>query len=288
MIKGGLLQTVVVGTFAAAVAGAAFGAQPIGCIIEPERVAEVGSPVIGVIQSVLVERGDRVRKGQALAVLRNDVERAAVSLAQTRARMDADEKAAVANRNFARQRLARAQDLFRKEFISKQALDQAVAEADVAEQKLSQAREQQLALANELGLAQARLEERTIRSPFDGIVAERYLSAGERVEEKPLLRIAKVDPLRVEVIMPSALFGMVPVGTTVRIMPEMPNAAALSAKVTLVDRLLDAPSNTFRVRLKLANPGAVIPAGLRCKAEFAEIPQPAKALPAAVRAERKM
>ena len=273
---------------AATAPGLTWSAQPIGCIIEPERVADVGSPVIGVIQAVLVERGDRVRKGQTVALLRNDVERAAVNLAQSRARMDADEKAARANHNFARQRLARAEDLFRKEFISKQALDQAIAEAEVAEQKLAQAREQQLALAKELSLAQARLDERTIRSPFDGIVAERYLAAGERVEEKPLLRVAKVDPLRVEVIMPSAVFGMIPVGTTARIVPEMPNASALDAKVTLVDKMLDAPSNTFRVRLKLPNPSGVIPAGLRCKAEFAELPKAEKRAPAAAGVERKL
>lgn len=279
-MRWGGLKLVVAIIAAAAASDSAWCAQPIGCIIEPERVADVGSPVIGVIQAVLVERGDRVRKGQTVALLRNDVERAAVSLAQSRARMDADEKAALANHNFARQRLARAQDLFRKVFISKQALDQAIAEAEVAEQKLAQAREQQLALAEELRLARARLEERTIRSPFDGIVAERYLAAGERVEEKPLLRVAKVDPLRVEVIMPSAVFGMIPVGTTARIVPEMPNASPFSAKVTLVDRVLDAPSNTFRVRLTLPNPGAVIPAGLRCKAEFVELSKPAQRLPA--------
>jgi hypothetical protein len=46
---------------AATAPGFAWSAQPIGCIIEPERVADVGSPVFGVIQAVLVERGDRVR-----------------------------------------------------------------------------------------------------------------------------------------------------------------------------------------------------------------------------------
>ncbi|MGQ0752035.1 MAG: efflux RND transporter periplasmic adaptor subunit [Betaproteobacteria bacterium] len=275
------------GVVLAAAMHTAWSAQPLGCIIEPERVADIGSPVIGVIQTVLVERGDRVRKGQAVAVLRNDVERAAVNLAQSRARMDADEKAALASHNFARQRLARAQDLFRKEFISKQALDQAIAEAEVAEQRLAQAREQQLALAKELSLAQARLEERTIRSPFDGIVAERFLSAGERVEEKPLLRVAKVDPLRVEVIMPSSLFGTVAAGTTARIVPDMPNASPINAKVMLVDKVLDAPSNTFRVRLSLPNPGATIPAGLRCKAEFAELGKTER-VPAMAAGERKL
>lgn len=256
--------------------GSVEAAQPIGCIIEPDEVAEVGSPVIGVIQSLSVQRGDVVRRGQVIAILRNDVERASLELARSRARADAEEKAALASYDFARQRLARAVELHGKQFISKQALDQAETEARVAEHKLAQAREQQATLGKESALASARLEERTIRSPIDGVIAERYLAVGERVEERAVVRVAKIDPLRVEVILPSALFGAIPEGTTARIVPEMPGAATLTAKVTLVDKVLDAPSNTFRVRLRLPNPKAAIPAGVRCKAEFPGLARPAK------------
>jgi RND family efflux transporter MFP subunit len=251
-------------------AGIAQGAQPIGCIIEPDLVAEVGSPVVGVIQSVLVERGDFVRKGQVLAVLRRDVEQAALDVAQSRAQTDAEVRAASANYEFTRQRLARSEDLFNKEFISKQALDQVIAEAKVAEQRLIQAREQQQTLANETSLARARLGERAIRSPIDGIITERYVSAGERVEEKPLVRVAKIDPLRVEVIMPSAAYGSIVPGMTARVSPDLPGAAPQDAKVSLVDRTIDAPSNTFRVRLHFPNPKFALPSGLRCKADFGE------------------
>ncbi len=255
---------------AALSAGTAQAAQPIGCIIEPDRVAEVGSPVVGVIQSILVERGDYVRTGQALAILRHDVERAALEVAQSRAQTDAEVLAASANYEFVRQRLARSEDLFNQKFISKQALDQVVAEAKVAEQRLVQAREQQQTLANETSLARARLAERTIRSPIDGIVTERYVSAGERVEEKPLVRVAKIDPLRVEVIMPSTAFGSISAGMTARVLPDLPNTAPQEAKVSLVDRIIDGPSNTFRVRLQFPNPDFALPSGLRCKAEFGE------------------
>ena len=256
----------------------AIGAQPasqpssqsIGCIIEPDEVVEVGSPVIGVIQSI-AKRGDKVRKGAVLAVLRSDIDRAALSVAQSRAAADAEEKAAVANYDFSKQRRVRAEELLRKEFVSKQALDQAIAEDEVAKQKLSQAREQRRILLREAALAQQRLEERTIRSPIDGIIVERYLTAGERVEEKPLLRVVKIDPLRIEAILPSALYGAIPLGTTARIQPETPNSTPVTATVTLVDKVLDAASGTFRVRLQLPNPDGAVPAGLRCKAEFAAL-----------------
>jgi len=255
-------------------AGTVFAAQPqpIGCMIEPDEVVEVGSPVIGVIQSI-VKRGDHVRKGQVLAVLRNNVDQAALSVAQSRAAANAEEKAALANYDFSRQRRERAEELLRKEFISKQALDQAIAEDEVAKQKLSQAREQRRVLEHEASLARQRLEERTIRSPIDGIVVERYLTAGERVEEKPLVRVVKIDPLRVEAILSSTLFGIITPGTTARIHPEIPNAVPVTATVTLVDKVMDAASGTFRVRMRLPNRDGAVPAGLRCKAEVSALAQ---------------
>lgn len=293
------LATLVIAAFAAPAIAAQPSTQNIGCIIEPDEVVEVGSPVIGVIQTI-VKRGDRVRKGAVLAVLRNEVDRAALAAAQSRAAADSDEKAAMANYDFARQRRVRAEELLRKEFISKQALDQAIAEDEVAKQKLSQAREQRRILTHEATLARQRLEERTIRSPIDGIVVERYLNAGERVEEKPLVRVVKIDPLRIEAILPSALYGNISVGSSARIQPETPNSPAVSATVTLVDKVLDAASGTFRVRLQLPNPNGEMPAGLRCKADFAALahlqkseksttppaPKPAAASPATLRSSK--
>lgn len=240
----------------------------IGCIIEPDEVVDVGSPGVGVIQSI-VKRGDSVRKGGVIAVLRNQVEITALSAAQSRASANAEEKSALANYEFAKQRRQRAEELLRKNFISKQGLDQAIAEDEVARQKLEQAREQRRVLAQEAAHARSRLEERTIRSPINGIVVERFLAAGERVEEKPLVRVVTINPLRVEAIVPSELFGLIAVGSTARIVPESPRVEPVNATVTLVDRVMDAASGTFRVRLRLPNPGGAIPAGLRCRAEFA-------------------
>jgi RND family efflux transporter MFP subunit len=242
--------------------------QPLGCLIEPFSVSDLGSPVVGVIEQVLVERGDRVRAGQPLATLRADVERMSVNVAEGRAQGLGEVKAAEANAELARQKLTRAVDLARQEFISAQALEQARAEALVAENRLIQAREQREIYAREHALARAQLGLRTIRSPSDGVVADRYLSAGERVEEKAMFRIAVVDPLRVEVVMPASLYPVVRKGMPMRITPDFPNAQPRIATVALVDKVIEGASNTFRVRLSLPNPGNALPAGLRCKADL--------------------
>ena len=246
----------------------AHAAQPLACLIEPQRVTEIGSPVIGVVEALPVERGDRVTKGQVIAVLRADVERAAVGVAQSRADAEAEEQAAGAAAAFARQRLVRAKDLHGQNFISDNALEQAKVESDLADRKLTQMREQRRISVRERDLASTQLAQRTIRSPFDGVIAERYVSPGERVETKPLLRVAQVDPLKVLVVVPAPLYGRISVGSSVSVTPQLPNAEALRARVTLVDALIDAPSNTFRIQLELPNPERSVPAGLRCTADL--------------------
>jgi len=257
------------GMVASAASALALAVQPLGCLIEPNRVVDVGSPVIGVVESVAVERGQRVTKGQVIAVLRANVEQAAVGVAETRARVTAEVEAAQANYDLARQKAKRAEDLVERNFISAQALEQARTEADVARQKLAQAREQRAIWSRELRLAEAQLQLRTIRSPSNGIVVERYMSGGERVEEKPIVRIANVDPLRVEIVISASLYGTVSVGSLLLVTPELPNAAPRTAKVVLVDSVIDGPSNTFRARLELPNPNYKLPAGVRCKIDLA-------------------
>jgi multidrug efflux pump subunit AcrA (membrane-fusion protein) len=114
---------------------------------------------------------------------------------------------------------------------------------------------------------------------------DRYLNAGERVEEKPIFRVAMVNPLRVEVVLPASFYAVVREGQSFSVTPDFPGAGARMAKVTLVDKVIDGASNTFRARLELPNPDFALPAGLRCKADVgaqpATAPQKAPSRPGA-------
>ncbi len=256
------------------------GPKPMGCLIEPDQVAEVGSQVVGVVERLHVDRGSAVSAGQPLLRLRADVERANASAADTRARIDADVMAAQASLDLAEQKLRRAQALVAQGFVSDQAAEQARGEAELARQKLRQVHGQQRVSQDEHRVANAQLALRTVRSPFSGVVVERYVNTGERVEERPLMRIAVINPLRVELMVPTAQYGSLAPGDKVSIRPELPGAQPVVATVRHVDQMLDAASNSFRVRLSLPNPNNRLPAGLRCKAE---LPAVAAAAPAAVR-----
>jgi multidrug efflux pump subunit AcrA (membrane-fusion protein) len=55
---------------------------------------------------------------------------------------------------------------------------------------------------------------------------------------------------------------------TVPVRPEAPVSGTHPARVTVVDRVVDAASGTFGVRLQLPNPGYRLPAGLKCEIRF--------------------
>jgi RND family efflux transporter MFP subunit len=204
-------------------------------------VVEVSSQVSGILEEVMVERGDMVEKGQVIARLKSGVEMAAVEQARTRV-------------EFNTRKAARNKDLYRKQLISIHDEDELETELLLAELQLREASE--------------KLELRTIYSPIQGVVVERFISPGEYVGEEAILKIASYDPLYVEVIVPFERFGTIDKGMRVMVMPEQPVGGEYTAKVTIVDRIIHAASGTFGVRLELKNPSHRLPAGLKCMVRF--------------------
>ena len=82
------------------------------------------------------------------------------------------------------------------------------------------------------------------------------------------MRLAQIDPLRVEVIVPVSAFGTIQVGQRAVMRPESPMNGEYPATVTIVDGVADASSGTFRVRLGLPNEDYSLPSGLRCRVKF--------------------
>ncbi|MEZ5649731.1 MAG: efflux RND transporter periplasmic adaptor subunit [Burkholderiaceae bacterium] len=260
-MKPAAASLIIATLFAAPVARGA----PLDCLIQPNQVIDIGSPVPGVIEEILVDRGAEVTRGQRLARLQDDVEQAALRLANARARTSAEVVAAEKSREFAARELKRANDLAGDSFVSRNYVDKATTEASLAESKLAQAMERRRLSEIELEVARAQLEQRRIDSPIDGVVLDRLLHIGEYVDTGAILRIAQIDPLRVEVVVPASLFGRVKTGQIGIVSPDFADAKPVRAEVSVVDRVVDAASGTFRVRLSLPNPEMAIPPGVRCQ-----------------------
>lgn len=252
-------------------AGTAVGAETYECLIEPMQVVEIRSPVEGLVEKIYVDRGDRVKRGQVLVQLESDVERSAVELARYRSGMEGRIAAARDHLDAAQKKAARWHELYSKKFVAAQARDDADAEVRQADAELREATENQQLAQREYRRAVDQLNQRILRSPFDGVVVDRLLNPGDLAESgtgrKPILKLAQIDPLRVEAVMPLRMYGSLKVGMPGEVKPEGLNGH-YQAKIKAVDPVFDAASGTFRVRLEMPNRDDGPPAGVRCKVEF--------------------
>jgi RND family efflux transporter MFP subunit len=256
---------------AALVSGRISAATEHDCMIEARQYIEIRSPVEAVIESLKVNRGDFVSKGQVLVTLESGPERAAVALAQSRAKMQGEIKAAEARVEIAEKKANRAEELVKQNFISANARDEAQAEFKLATEELRRARDNQR--LNELEAVRAAevLALRTIRSPFEGVVVEVLLRPGEFgaiTFKDPIMKLAEIHPLHVEVVLPVSFYGQVRTGQRAVVLPEPPVGGSYETTVKVVDRIVDAASGTFGVRLELPNRKHTIPAGVRCRVQF--------------------
>ncbi len=218
------------------------GAELLECMIEPRITVEFRSQSPGILEEVLVDRGDHIKKGQIIARLKYGVEEAVVQ--QTRTMLE-----------LARRKNERVKDLSARNLIAHQEKDEIETEMRKLDKQLQEAEE--------------RLKLRTIRSTIDGIVTERVLYAGEYAgENTPILKASAIDPLNVEVVVPIRLYGTVKKGMRAEIHPEEPVGGTYQGQVTIVDQVMDAASGTFGVRVELANENYALPAGLKGKIQF--------------------
>ena len=240
------------------------------CLIEPSMSVELGSSIRGVADEVLVDRGDLVKQGDVLIRLESAVQRAALALAKARSESTAELASRKASMELAIKLRTRFENLYKDQNVSHQQLEEAQSEASIAESNWHQARENQLLAQLELQQASEVLALRTIKSPISGIVVESMISPGELVtEDRPILRLATIDPLHVEVIMPASAFGRVLSGSIAKVMPSEPISGAYEGRVTIVDNIIDAASGTFGIQVELPNPGEKLPPGLNCEVQFA-------------------
>jgi len=241
----------------------------LNCRIEPSVVVEMSSAVEGVISEVLVDKNDVVKKGDVVARLDAGLEAATAELRRVQAELTSDVQAQKLTLEFSDRALARVKDLYEKKAASFSELDKLKTEQAIAQQQLQQAldRKRQAELEHKRALAD--LQRRTLVSPIDGVVVERLKEPGEHIDFEPVLKLAQLDPLRVEVFAPASLYGKVKAGMKAKVVPELGIAdRSYAAEVVLVDQVIDGPSNTFGIRLSFPNPGNRLPSGLKCQVSF--------------------
>jgi RND family efflux transporter MFP subunit len=243
-------------------------AAEMACVIKPYAEISIGTPVEGVIQTVPVDRGDWVTKGQVIVTLESSLEEATVALAKSKAEAEAVLKSSQVKIGFSTRKLERALDLFKTNSIARHEVDEAQTEKALAEMSFQEASENKRQAELELNRAIAALHLHSIRSPISGVVVDRLLSPGELARQTPVMKLAQINPLRVEVFAPISLLGRLKTGMRADVRPEGKGQPVHQAKIMVVNKVVDSASGTFGVRLEMPNPNNAISAGLACTVEF--------------------
>lgn len=261
------------------------------CLIEPSQVVELRSTVEGLIEAVHVRRGDRVRRGQVLVELQSKAERLALEQAGFRAQMEGQINTARSRIDYATKKFDRTDQLLKTNMISHQARDEAQAELRLAQAELQVATENRALARIEHRRADEMLAMRTLTSPLNGVVVDRMLNPGDLAEagtgRKPVLKLAQIDPLRVDIFLPGNLFGKVKAGDRVLLRP-VGWPGQYEGQIRMVDRVVDAASGTLVARMDLPNKAGDIASGVRCKAEIEATPAGATNSSVGTRLQRPM
>ena len=200
--------------------------------LRASRRATVTTRTAGVLRRLLVEEGQRVRSGQAVAELENDEQRIAYERSKTT--LDTRQR-----------ELDRVQKLFEQQLVSEDAFEKARREAQDARHAAD--------------LAQLALAHTVIQSPFDAMVVRRHLDVGNTVTAgTPVYDLADVSPLYADVNVPERHVARLSVGQEVRLTPDAA-PQGVGAKIERIAPAVDPGTGTVKVTLTVADSGNLRP-----------------------------
>ena len=211
---------------AAKLAPAIDEANAVGTLRADESVV-IRPEIAGRIAEFRFDEGQGVKKGALLVTLDSSEVRAQLASAKAQAQLDA-------------QRLERAEDLRKKNFISQQALDEA--RSNHARAQASQ-RE-----------VEAKLAKAEIRAPFTGVAGLRQVSQGAYVAAgTDIARLEKIDQLKLDFRVPEVYLAKLRTTQQVKVQVDSYPDDAFAGTIYAIEPAVDEATRTMLVRARVAN-----------------------------------
>ncbi|WP_444998190.1 efflux RND transporter periplasmic adaptor subunit [Aliikangiella sp. IMCC44359] len=209
--------------------------------LEAENDAQVVARSTGLLQTITIEEGDKVKKGDLLAQL--DVEQLSLEVAQ----MEATSKKL-------HKELTRQQTLFNRKLGSRDALDRAKFEYQSQQAQFK--------------LAKLKLRYASIRAPIDGIVTERMVKVGNLIRENDILfKIIDPSSLKAVLHLPEKELNNIKKGQNIFLNVDAYHDEVIIGQVERVRPSIDSDTGTFKVIAKLDNSGNKLKSGMFGKVE---------------------
>lgn len=255
--------------------------------VRAAQTSNLASQMIGNIVEVRVHEGDRVQRGEVLAVLDDAQPRAAVDRA-TAADAAAQQElvAAQSDLALADSTLKRYQTLYERKSVSPQEFDEVKARQQAGQARRDMAQAGQAQSKAALTQAHASLGYTRIRAPFDGVVTEKKADPGTLASPgMPIFTVEDVRRYRLEATVNETDLRYLRIGQPAAVMIDALENAELKGQVTQIVPAADPASRSFLVKIELpADPR--LHSGLFGRAQFSRGQKPALLIPRAAVVER--
>jgi RND family efflux transporter MFP subunit len=258
----------------------------VGTLAAEDQVT-ISAEASGSVSRILVDLGDRVVAGQILVEL--DREKLQYSADEQKAALDRalakygasspdrlppieqtpDVQRAAAELLQAKQAFDRAAELYKRQLVPKQVLD----DADVVYRTKQAAQESAMQNAKNLRadiaasvaaakLADRQLRDASIRAPFNGYVEKRLVSLGQLVNvQTPVMSVVRVDPLKITAEIPEALAPWVKVGQPVTLFVDAYPEKPFTATVSRISPSVTTQTRAFPFEALVPNPENLLKPG---------------------------
>jgi membrane fusion protein (multidrug efflux system) len=226
-----------------------------GQLIAKDR-AEIAAEVAGQITGITLDEGNAAAEGDQVLT----IDPARRTLERDRARAGADQ--ARAQMREQERELARVTKLRSQKVASQTQLDEAETERTLARSRLR-------AAESELGVAERAFNDATVRAPFAGVIARRFVSRGEYVSPgQKLFELVSLDPIEIEFRLTEADSSRVAPEQTVALRVAPYPDTVFEGRVTVIAPVIDEQSRTLRVKAQVDNSDGRLRPGLFARVDL--------------------
>jgi len=245
-------------TEAAAIASESGGTiVATGEFISPVR-SELAVRVPGRVAKMYVDEGSRISRGQALLELETDYPRLNLEKAQ------ADIARAVSAEQDAQRDLNR-----KKELIAKESIPQAT--YDRSQAMFDQARAAKQSAQAQANIFRQQMSDSTLRSPIDGVVAEKRTDVGQRLGDATVaLVVVQTSPLKLRFRVPEKEISHVRQGQNVKATVDAYAGDVFQGKVAVVGGVVDPATRSFTVETEFPNRDGKLKPGMFARVEMGQ------------------
>jgi membrane fusion protein (multidrug efflux system) len=245
-------------TEAAAIASESGGTiVATGEFISPVR-SELAVRVPGRVAKMYVDEGSRISRGQALLELETDYPRLNLEKAQ------ADIARAASAEQDAQRDLNR-----KKELIAKESIPQAT--YDRSQAMFDQARAAKQSAQAQANIFKQQMADSTLRSPIDGVVAEKRTDVGQRLGDATVaLVVVQTSPLKLRFRVPEKEISHVRQGQNVKATVDAYAGDVFQGKVAVVGGVIDPTTRSFTVETEFPNRDGKLKPGMFARVEMGQ------------------